>query len=109
MKKVLFELILTLVLPLACLRGNAQSLYVGGSFSLAASDSYNSYSGSLQNAFNFSVAPDFGWEFKEKLAAGQADHYDNSELHSVSFGFDATSKDIFGDLSDITVGFLYHF
>ena len=76
MKKVLFGLILTLVLPLACLRGNAQSLYVGGSFS---------------------------------LSAGQADHYDNSELHSVSFGFDATSKDIFGDLSDITVGFLYHF
>ena len=212
MKKVLFELILTLVLLLACLRGNAQSLYVGGSFSLAASDSYNSYSGSLQNAFNFSVAPDFGWEFKEKLAAGfrptlnflrmttgghqeirtisvglnpyvryrvvdyhrfglwaeadanlsfsqewnlndrttinktrmynqgiqalpvltyqfnrhisletrlnicsfgltssHAEYNDNSSSSSVSFGLNATSEDILGDLGDITVGFLYFF
>ena len=211
MKKVIFELILTLGLSLTGLTAAAQKLYVGGSFGLSASDSRASNSGSLQNHFNFSVAPDFGWRFKENLAAGfrptfaflrmttghqeirsnsaginpyvryrvvdfhrfglwaeadanvnfkqewnlndgmtvsktrtysqgiqalpvltwqlnkhisletrlnifsfgltssHADYNDNSELNSVNFGLSATSKDILGDLGDITVGFLYSF
>ena len=212
MKKVLFELILTTVLSLASLVANAQKPYVGGSFNLTASDSHTSNTGTLQNHFNIRVAPDFGWKFKENLAAGfrptfgflrmtsrshqetrttsvglnpyvryrvvefhrfglwaeadanlsfnqewslddrttvsktrtysqgiealpvltyqltkhisletrlnicsfgltssHADSYDNSDLNSVSFGLNATSKDILGDLSDITVGFLYFF
>lgn len=43
------------------------------------------------------------------LASSHTDSYDNSYLHSVSFGLNATSKDILGDLGDITVGFLYFF
>ena len=212
MKKVLFELILTFALSLTGLVANAQKPYVGGSFNLSASDSHFSNSGPYQNHFDLRIAPDFGWKFKENLAAGfrptfgflrmtsrgnqetrttsvglnpyiryrvldfhrfglwaeadanvnfsqqwnlndgttisktrtssqgidvlpvltyqltkhisletrldicsfgltssQADSYDNSNLNSVSFGLNATSKDILGDLSDITVGFLYFF
>lgn len=212
MKKVLFELILILGLSLTGLTAAAQkTLYVGGSFGLSASDSHYSRSGSLQSLFNLSVAPDFGWRFKENLSAGfrptfgflrmttgdqeirstsvginpyvryrvvgfhrfglwaeadanmdfkqewnlndgmtisktrtysqgiqalpvltwqlnkhisletrlnifsfgltnsHAEYNDNAELNSVSFGLNATSKDIFGDLGDITVGFLYSF
>ena len=212
MKKVFYELILTSILSLSCLVANAQQTYVGGSFNLSASNSHASNTGTLQSHFNFSVAPDFGWKFKENLAAGfrptfgflsmktgsdqetrttsvglnpyvryrvvefhrfglwaeadahvsfrqewnlydrttvsktrtysqgidilpvltyqltnhisletrlnicsfgltssHADSYDNSDLNSVSFGLNATSKDILGDLSDITIGFLYFF
>ena len=70
MKKVLFELILTSALSLTCLVANAQEPYVGGSFNLTASDSHASSIGSLQNHFNIRIAPDFGWTFKENLAAG---------------------------------------
>lgn len=212
MKKVLFELILTSVLSLTGLVANAQKPYVGGSFNLSASDSHLSNSGSFQNHFNVCVAPDFGWKFKENLAAGfrptfgflrmtshgnqetrstsvglnpyiryrvldyhrfglwaeadasvnfkqewslydkttvsktrtysqglqalpvltyqltkhisletrlnicsfgltssHAEYNDNSSSSSVSFGLNATSEDILGDLGDITVGFLYFF
>lgn len=212
MKKVLFELILTSVLSLTGLVANAQKPYVGGSFNLSASDSHLSNSGSFQNHFNVGVAPDFGWKFKENLAAGfrptfgflrmtshgnqetrstsvglnpyiryrvldyhrfglwaeadasvnfkqewslydkttvsktrtysqglqalpvltyqltkhisletrlnicsfgltssHAEYNDNSSSNSVSFGLNATSEDILGDLGDITVGFLYFF
>lgn len=212
MKKVLFELILTSLLSLTGLVANAQKPYVGGSFNLSASDSHLSNSGSFQNHFNVGVAPDFGWKFKENLAAGfrptfgflrmtshgnqetrstsvglnpyiryrvldyhrfglwaeadasvnfkqewslydkttvsktrtysqglqalpvltyqltkhisletrlnicsfgltssHAEYNDNSSSNSVSFGLNATSEDILGDLGDITVGFLYFF
>ena len=212
MKRVLFELILTSLLSLTGLVANAQKPYVGGSFNLSASDSRFSNSGSFQSHFNFGVAPDFGWKFKENLAAGfrptfgflrmtsagnqetrstsvglnpyvryrvldfhrfglwaeadanvnfkqewslydkttvsktrtysqglqalpvltyqltkhisletrlnicsfgltssHAEYNDNSTSSSVSFGLNATTEDILGDLGDITVGFLYFF
>jgi hypothetical protein len=47
--------------------------------------------------------------FSFGLTGAHADYYDGSDLNSVSFGLNATSKDILGDLGDITVGFLYFF
>ena len=94
MKKVLFELILTSLLSLTGLVANAQKPYVGGSFNLSASDSHLSNSGSFQNHFNLSVAPDFGWKFKENLAAGfrptfgflRMTSHGNQETRSTSVG-----------------------
>ena len=74
MKKVLYGLVFTLVLTLAGFRANAQVSYVGGSFGLSASDGHGvDHSGTVlngQNMFDFSVAPDFGWDLKDNLAVG---------------------------------------